>query len=159
MNSLEPPKNTQSYAVKQITNKFFPRFTSEGSTYAYFHSLSDRSATDIECLEYVQTNLTKELQSYEKEKNKTIIHTLPQGYYTTNEIVKGNFLSKNKKGTLISLEMESLGKALYDDFTDIKDIVTESVNSHCTEDERKEFKWGMMGLAEFLIDVRKSMKK
>lgn len=107
-------------------------------------------------MEKVEQTFVSDLNKYEQDHKKKLVHYPPVGRYISNSTdIQEMFTTPN--GTAVLIELESLGKTLYDDYPIIQDLTSNAVNKGCSKEEQKAFDGGLVGMAEFLMDVRTSL--
>lgn len=152
-NGIEAPSGTQAYAAKEITDKFFPGHTGENSVYGFFHNIGRENLTEIKCIEKVNLNFKYDLERYQKRNNVQLLgYKLVSYFLTDNEQLKMNLLSQNKNGTMLMIELASDDKHRAADFHLIEHMLQERIQGDCTDEERGDFIFGMMGQLALELD-------
>ena len=156
VNELIAPSGTQNAAIVDIVDELYPHNADESSSYYYFHAKNDENITDIDCIKQAELNMQQYINDYEDEHNVTILRHDAVGTYVSNSTELQAMFTK-QHGTIVLFELSEKSKELYADFNLFEDIVNEAVDDACSQDDKDRLKYGHIGLAKFLVDVRVSL--
>lgn len=109
--------------------------------------------TSCQCLEELELNIQKYIRDWENEHNETILRDDIVGYYLTNATEIQQLVTR-QNGTILMFDFALGGKDLYEQYVDFEDIVEAAEKVSCTDEQRTQFKSGLLGLAQFLVDIR-----
>ncbi|KAH7826341.1 putative MmpL efflux pump [Monocercomonoides exilis] len=155
-NGIEAPDGAQAYEAAKITAKYFPDHSGEKSVYGFFHNIGRENLTEIKCVEKVNVNFQEDIKRWEKKNNRKLIgYKLISYFLTDNQQLKDNLLAENKNGSMLMIELATDGQQRYDDFHTIEKMLTERVKGDCTDEEREDLVFGMMGQLALELDSRK----